>query len=117
MYLAENEIAKIKKKGKNVIVSFVPIEDQKIDDILTSQEYVDEMQSEESLDAGEFAHKEKLLLSEQMYELLLKHNVKIERLPKILEHIIYSVNTNEQKFTASIIGKDYIDRTFLDIKT
>lgn len=118
MYLGQNEIDRIVKNNEHVIVHFKkPKEGKRPEPEIHSQKYVDEMQSEEPMDATSYASREKLFMSEEIYKIFLHHNIQIRSIDRILDWVIYSVNTNSQKKFSELLGKNSDERTFLDIKT
>lgn len=120
MYLGIHQIKAIAPDGDHVRVSFEAAEEdgQKVDvpDLVTSQRYVDEMQTEKPLDLSEYDQKEKVFISEGIYKLLLTHGVRVSSITRILDNLIYSITTNEQNALGKMIGKEYHDRTLLDLK-
>ena len=112
-YLGSKEIIEVKEDGDYVIVL---LRDESGDETMrTSLEYLAEISSDEPLDYSNFVNREKLFVSDKIYDIFIKHNIKVFRVNSILDNVVLSINMNTEKKLSEIFGKNYDDRTFLDI--
>lgn len=111
MYIGGREIQKTTPKGEYVHIKFLNGEE-----LLTSLEYIEQIKSDKPLDATKLAEKEELFITEELYKLLLKHNVKVISVNKVLDRLVYSLNMNTEKKFAQLLGMEVDERRVLDIK-
>ena len=122
-YLGGYKIASTKKSGEYVEVTFDEIThevgDKKEtftpDSIIVSDEYLSRLTTDDEVKISDFILEESIFIADQLYNVLLKHNVRVGSVDRILERLAYSMNVNSKNKISELFQKDYDDRCLLDI--
>ena len=113
MYLGSQKIKSTKSDEDYVLITF---ENKDKPVLKTSLEYIEALKSEKVMKDEDFAIKEQIFLAEEFYKVLLKHNIEVRVVDAVLNRLDYSLKVNSKNKFSQLLGKEFENRTVLDIR-